>query len=106
MEAQVQSFLMGVGLVDLLSKGVLTNPHLLQTPSVYPLLDLMRERGVDILRDDTGEWSLNVNGDFVNSTSLSLESGNMSELQNLGDIFEGKNTLINPFCPRGTGTEE
>ena len=106
MEAQIWSFLLGVGLEELVERGVLqpqrTTGPLLQAGSVEPLLALMRERNVELLTGE-GAWSLDVNGDFVNRTSPSVKAGNLSELSQPGDLFRRKNRSINPFFNRGTG---
>ena len=46
------------------------------------------------------EWWLNVNGEFLNSTSESLRSGNVADLPQPGHLFSGKNPYINPFFNR------
>ena len=109
MEAQIWSFLLGVGLEELVRRDVLqthqTMGHILRRHSVNPLLTLMRERNVDLLENGSG-WSLNVNGEFMNSTSPSLKSENVSELDQPGHIFHRKNPFINPFFDLGSEDED
>ena len=106
MEAQIWSFLLGVGLDELVQRGVLepqrTMGHLLRAGSVEPLLALMRERNVELLQGEN-MWSLKVNGDFVNRTSPSLKDGNLAQLSQPGNLFTGKNRYLNPFFNRETG---
>ena len=100
MEAQMWSFLLGVGVEELVRRRVLQRHermgYLLRKGSVGPLLDLMTDRGVEMLVSGN-DWSLNVNGEFVNSTSPSLKSGNISQLNQPGHLFDRKNPAINPF---------
>ena len=105
MGAQMWDFLLKVGEDELIERGVLRRygkwGHILQGKSLCPLLRLMRERNVEVLkRGDV--WSLNVNEDFINSTapSPSPKSGKLSQLHHPGHLFTRKNPDINPFYIR------
>ena len=98
---EMWDFLLMVGEHELIDKCVLqkfgTYGHRLEGKNLCPLLRLMRDRDVELLTH--GEvWSLNVNRDFVNSTApLRWRSGNASQLDRLGRVFDGMNPVINPF---------
>ena len=83
MDADARSFILGVGKDELIDKGVVRGqPRWIVQESTEPLLELMKDRGVDRLVAD--RWFLTAEGEFSNPNS---------ETQ----IFNGMNNRINPF---------
>lgn len=103
MEEKIWDFFLeeGIGLLD--GRGILyshsTLINYLKSESVYPLIALMEERGIQLLTHDNNWW-LNVNGEFRNSTAGPIKSGQISELEPRGRLFWHKNRVINPFYRR------
>ena len=100
---EMRDFLCMVGEHELFDRGVMQKwgkyGYMLQGKNLYYLLHLMRDRNVELLTHGD-VWSLNVNGDFVNSTApLRLRSGNVSQLEHkeCRFVFIDKNPVINPF---------
>ncbi len=84
MYAEARSFLWGVGKDELIRRGVIRGaPEWLVQESKEPLIELMKERGVDRLIYGW-VWFLDVSGDFFNPDS---------ETQ----LFAEQNKTINPF---------
>lgn len=108
MEAEIWTFLQGISVEELEDRNVLqrhrTMTHLLRRDSVGPLLRLMQHRGVSKLyyRDANGRevWFLYDDGTFHNNTAGPVQSGNVSELEQPGQLFWRKNNLINPYFQR------
>ena len=107
---EMRKFLCMVGEDELKDSGVLWKQgdygSRLEGRSLHPLLQLMRERGVELLTHEK-VWSLNVDGDFVNSTyPRRPKSGNVSQLgeDEFNLVFDGTNTVINPFYIRNPGS--
>ena len=84
MDAEARSFLLGVGKEELINRGVLrgTQEWLVQE-SKGPLIELMRERGVDRLTFGW-LWHLDVDGNFSNPDSKT-------------HAFTEQNKWINPY---------
>ena len=105
MEEEIRSFLQGISVEELEDRNVLqkhkTMIHLLRRDSVGPLIKLMEFWGINRLyyKDHKGEvsWFLCDDGTFYNSTSGSLKSGYIADLEQPGHLFRGKNHLINPY---------
>ena len=75
---------------------------LLRSPSVEPLLGLMRQQGVYRLYhspEGRVEWELTADRRYYNSRAgtVELRRGNVDDLQNPGLIFDWQNRHINPF---------
>lgn len=108
MGAEIRSFLQGISVEELVDRNVLqkhkTMTYLLRRGSVGPLVRLMEHRGVNKLyyNDDNGNevWFLCADGTFHNSTSRSRRSGNVADLEQPGNLFMGKNDVINPYFHR------
>ncbi|NKC14832.1 MAG: hypothetical protein GKR94_22405 [Gammaproteobacteria bacterium] len=91
-----RQFLGEFGVDELYDRGVLNGETLeLNSSSVQPLLSLMAERRLTHLRADTN-WELVVSGQFENSRSRTLKSGDVSALSSAGDVFWLRNREINP----------
>ena len=111
MEAEIRTFLSGISVEELEDRNVLqkhrTLTYLLRRDSVMPLLRLMEQRGINRLyyHDHNGRevWFLCDDGTFQNTTSPSLKSGNVADLEQPGNLFRGKNNLINPYFHRING---
>ncbi|MCY4364612.1 MAG: hypothetical protein OXE17_00060 [Chloroflexi bacterium] len=87
MEADARSFILGVGKEELISREIVRGvPQWIVQESAAPLLELMKDRGVDRLVSDN--WFLAVDGVFANPNS---------ETQ----VFNGMNNTINPFLRSG-----
>ncbi len=110
MEVDVIEFLEGFTLDELLDRGILIThgvaDHYLRAPSVDPLLELMKERGVSKLIAPTRRWFLTSEGDFRNPLSGEIKEGQVNDLQNRGNVFNQQNTFINPYSPRFKGNAE
>jgi hypothetical protein len=65
--------------------------------SVNPLLQLMREDGVQRLEHIPDRWYLDVSGAFANPGSTSIKAGHISELSNRGEVFSHRNVTLNPY---------
>ena len=84
MYAEARSFLLGVGKEELIRKGVIRGaPEWLVQESKEPLIELMKERGVERLVFGW-LWFLDVNGDSFNPDSDT-------------QLFAEQNKSINPF---------
>ena len=103
MEAKVWSFLQGISVEELVDRNVLqrhrTLTYLLRRDNVGPLIRLMEDRGMSKLYHED-IWFLCNDGTFMNTTSRSLKSGNVFDLKQPGNLFMGKNNVINPFFHR------
>ena len=102
MELEVRDFLLTFDQDELIDRGVVQrwgrNGSMFQGKNLYYLLRLMRDEGVELLTHGE-EWSLNVNGDFVNSVGRRTPwSGNVSQLgeDKFRIVFLGTNPVINP----------
>ena len=83
MDVDARSFILGVGKDELIDRGVVRGqPQWIVQESTEPLLQLMKDRGVDRMVSD--QWFLTAKGEFSNPNS---------ETQ----IFNGMNNQINPF---------
>ena len=109
---EVQKFLSKFSEKELVDRGVLQKfgsyGFRFEGKNLHPLLRLMREEGVELLTHEK-VWSLNVNGDFVNSTDPRRpKSGNVSQLgeDEFNFVFDGTNTVINPFYIPNPGSKD
>ena len=108
MDSEIRSFLQGISVEELVDRNVLqkhkTMTYLLRRDSVGPLIKLMEYWGISRLyyKDDNGReiWFLCDDGTFYNSTSRSRRSGNVADLVQPGNLFMGKNDVINPYFHR------
>ena len=77
-------------------KGKLQEHWLLRKNNLGPLLELMREQGIEKL--EHGEWWLTVDGHFSNPKApAGSRSGDIRELKQPGTVFAGQNKFINPY---------
>ena len=84
MEAEARSFLLGVGKDELVRREIIQHiPEWLVETSKEPLIELMRERGVDRLVFGW-YWFLDVSGESSNPHSQT-------------QLFHEQNNWINPF---------
>lgn len=104
MERDVREFLNEIGREELVARGVLKRvqrphgeTHELQSQTIGPLLDLMRERGVTRLVAPNRNWFLRVDGEFSNPRGEDVRTGNVNQLQRKGNAVHVQNPYINPF---------
>ena len=71
--------------------------NLLNTKSVYPLLKLMKDSGVEKLYFNRLRWFLDSDGNFSNPKAKYIKSGNVKKITKKGDIFTLTNISINPY---------
>ena len=84
MQAEIHSFLLGVGRDELIRREVLRKgEEFLVQKSIPLLIDLMRDRGVDRLVSN-GPWFLDVSGECHNPKNERL-------------LFDNQNDMLNPF---------
>ena len=95
----VEEFLLDVGLDHLREIGVLMFvTQELKGESVGPLIQLMRDRRVEKIVNASSTWYLTSNGEFFNSNSRDrIDRGPINQLDDLGNVFLGRNTSINPY---------
>lgn len=86
--------------IDVLQEREILYPYsdqnLLMGRSVNPLIDLMKESGVDRLENPDSNWFLTAEGLFQNLYS-SEEESNIKNLMSLGNVFKKQNRFINPY---------
>ena len=106
MEVDIREFLKEIGREKLVAHGVLKRigkQYQLRGTSIGPLQDLMRERGVTRLVARDRRWFLGVDGEFSNplawtqSPVTEIKRGNVSQLQEKGNVFKNQKHHINPF---------
>jgi hypothetical protein len=92
----IKDFLLNYDESQLKMLGILnTRRNLLNSKSVYPLIDLMIRSDIEKL---TGpNWFLDIYGNFSNPKNYSLRYGNIKDLMKKGDIFLHQNKMINPY---------
>lgn len=103
---EVQKFLLTFSEKELVDRRVLQKfgsyGFRFEGKNLYPLLRLMRDEDVELLTHGE-QWSLNVDGDFVNCIGRRTpKSGNVSQLgeDEFKIIFNRTNPVINPFYIR------
>lgn len=114
MEKDIREFLEEIGQMELVDRGVLKpygETYQLRGTSIGPLQDLMREYNVARLVAANQKWFLGVDGEFSNPGSdEEIKTGNVSQLQRKGNVFNEQNPAINPFFrgkpPESPGVEE
>ena len=101
MERNVREFLRETGAEELKARMVLSAnkgcAYLLQGKNVFPLMEMMRERGVSKLVSHDGKWFLTAEGKFANPKSREAKDGLVKQLEKSGNVFWGQNKYINPY---------
>lgn len=105
MEKDIREFLEEFTVEELVDRGVLRGEtYQLRGTSIGPLQDLMREYNVERLVAANRNWFLGVDGEFSNSGSdEEIKTGNVSQLQKKGNVFNEQNPAINPFFKSKSG---
>lgn len=94
----IREFLMMFKLDALEGRGILNYcDHRLNNLSLKPLMQLMREHGVQRLEYPRDHWHLDASGAFANPGSTSIKAGLISELSNPGEVFSYRNVTLNPY---------
>ncbi len=101
----IKEFLEEFTLADLKRRGVLKG-KLLKGKSVEPLIDLMRECGVERVEYPDADWFLDTEGKFMNPYSPEQKKGKTDELSKMGSVFTRTNSVLNPHCQEGTEQED
>ena len=101
MERNIREFLRETGAEELKARMVLSAnkgcAYLLQGKNVFPLMEVMRERGVSKLVSHDGKWFLTAEGKFANPKSREAKDGLVKQLEKSGNVFWGQNPAINPY---------
>ena len=100
MEVDIREFLKRFTVEELVDRGVLKpigGTYQLQGTSVGPLQDLMHEHNVARLVAASQKWFFGVDGEFSNRLSEEFKTGNVSQLQEKGNVFRHNNKFINPL---------
>lgn len=93
----VTEFLNRFSVDELVNRGILRGTQrILNYRSVLPLMKLMAEHDIARLEDSEGDWFLTSQGEFRNRYSIEEQSGNIQELENVGNVFKGQNRSVNP----------
>ena len=107
MEKDIRKFLEEFTVEELVDRGVLRPDrrfeYLLTGESVLHLMDMMREYNVARLVETERNWFLGVDGEFSNPGSDEIKTGNVSQLQKKGNVFNEQNPAINPFFRSKSG---
>lgn len=98
MTKNVKDFLNEFSTDELKNLGILQEKerNLLRHDSINPLIKLMNKNDIGKLEYPNVNWYFDVNGNFRNIKAPKLKEGNISELENPGNIFQGMNPIINP----------
>ena len=101
MKRNIREFLRETGAEELKARMVLSAnkgcAYLLQGKNVFPLMEVMRERGVSKLVSHDGKWFLTAEGKFANPKSREAKDGLVKQLEKSGNVFWGQNPAINPY---------
>ncbi len=95
----IKEFLRQFTSEELTNKGILRgNDNRLNNESIQPLIELMKEEGIEKLDYPNAKWYFDINGNFKNPKSKEkIKEGKIDDLGNEGEVFTGQNTTINPF---------
>ncbi|MBD3340984.1 MAG: DUF91 domain-containing protein [Candidatus Lokiarchaeota archaeon] len=94
----VRDFLSRFSVEELKDRGILRGiSNQLKALSVEPLIELMRENGLERLDFPDRNWYLDDHANFSNPASSELKEGNVSALSNPGAVFNLTNSIINPY---------
>lgn len=100
----IRVFLQKFSTSELKQRGILQEKerNLLRHDSIKPLIGLMKEHNIDRLEYPDKNWFFDINGNFKNSSSPTDKEGNIKNLDNPGNIFQGMNPTINPHYKNKT----
>jgi len=102
----IKKFLLEFKFNELSNRGILKGKLLLlQGKSVEPLIDLMRECGVERVEYPDANWFLDTEGKFMNPYSPEQKEGEINELSKLSSVFKRTNPILNPHYHGGTEQE-
>ncbi|GMT49063.1 MAG: hypothetical protein IEMM0008_0602 [bacterium] len=94
----IKDFLNEFSLIELKEKKIIAGgeTNQLKGSSVLHLINLMKEKNVQMLEYPERSWFINIEGHFKNPCSPTLKEGEIKDLTQPGHVFWNQNAYTNP----------
>ena len=109
MDEDVRTFLKRFTAEELVDKGALSThagtEYQLNNRNVEPLIELMVNHSISRLEATERNWYLTSDREFGNPSAGEVKSGKLTDLSQIGLVFNDQNPHINPFFKSSTGSD-